>query len=67
MDREALSKLASMIGAARPVEQFFEEYWQEARRLLRSHWSAVDALADELIERGSLHGDRVVIILRGCC
>jgi hypothetical protein len=66
-DRETLSKLASIIGVARPVDEFFEEYWHEARRLLRSHWSAVDTLARELAERGTLNGDRVDTLLRTCC
>jgi hypothetical protein len=66
-DREALSKLASIVGATRDVEHFFADYWREARRLLRAHWAGVEGLANELRERGDLHGERVDMLLRASC
>jgi hypothetical protein len=67
LDREALSKLASTVGCARPAEHFFREYWEEARRLLRIHWNAVESLAAALVEHGALNGDRVDAILEDAC
>jgi len=66
-DREMLSKLASIVGATRDVEHFFADYWREARRLLRAHWAGVEGLANELRERGDLHGARVDTLLRASC
>jgi len=66
-DREVLSKLASIVGATRDVEHFFSDYWREARRLLRSQWLGVEGLANELRERGDLHGARVDSLLRASC
>ena len=63
IDREALSSLAGIMAAARPAEQFFTDYWREARRLLRQHWLAVSTLAEELADKTSLHGDRVDSLL----
>ncbi len=62
-DREALAELANTVGASRPAEHFFREYWEEARRLLRLHWRGVDALSEVLVEHGKLHGDRVDAVL----
>jgi hypothetical protein len=67
LDREALAKLASTVGCTRPADHFFKEYWEEARRLLRIHWHAVDSLATALVEHGSLNGDRVDSVLEDAC
>lgn len=64
-DRETLARIAQTIGLSRPADHFFEEYWQEARRLLRAHWEGVRELAQVLEERGTLHGDRVDALLLG--
>jgi hypothetical protein len=66
-DREALATLAGTVGASRPAEHFFPEYWEEARRLLRVHWHGVQELAQVLEKHGSLNGDRVDTLLRAHC
>lgn len=63
--REALSKLASSIGVERPTEHFYEEYWQEAQRLLDSHWEAVERVAEGLLKHRALNGNRVDALILG--
>jgi hypothetical protein len=58
-DRHRLAKLASSLGRERPVDRFFEAYWEEAQRLLRQHWDSVERLVSALLEHGRLGGDRV--------
>ncbi len=65
IDREGLAEMAGIMAATRSAEEFFMEYWREARRLLGRHWAAVDALAQELIDKTSLHGDRVDRVVAG--
>jgi len=67
LDREQLSKLAGTVGASRPAEHYFDEYSREASRLLRGQWYGVEALAEALVEHGSLNGDRVDALLRSAC
>ena len=66
-DREALAELAGTVGASRPADHFFPEYWEEARRLLRVHWRGVEELASVLQQQGSLNGDRVDALLSTYC
>lgn len=62
-DRQALARLAETVNLSRPSDTFYPEYWNEAHRLLRSHWSGVSSVAECLCERGSLNGDRVDKVL----
>ena len=62
-DRERLAKLASTLGRERPVDRFFEAYWEEARRLLSQNWSSVERVAAALLEHGKLNGDRVDVLV----
>jgi hypothetical protein len=62
-DREALAALASRLRLSRPAEHFYQEYWNEATRLLESHWVGVRSLAKELCRRGFLHGSRIDTLL----
>lgn len=58
-DREALSKLSSLVRSERPEDVFYSEYWDEAIRLLRANWAAVEELAEALQRHGTLSGARV--------
>jgi hypothetical protein len=58
-DRHGLAKLASSLGRERPVDRFFEAYWEEARRLLRQNWDSVERVVAALLEHGRLSGDRI--------
>lgn len=63
--RENLAKTASSIGLERPAEHFYEEYWEEANRLLRASWEMVESLAEALLEHGTLNGRRVDSLVSG--
>lgn len=63
--REALSKLASSIGLERPGDHFYEEYWDEARRLLETNWETVERVAEALVAHRSLNGNRVDALILG--
>ena len=58
-DRHRLAKLASSLGRERPVDRFFEAYWEEARRLLHQNWECVERVVAALLEHGRLSGERV--------
>lgn len=58
-DRHRLAKLASSLGCERPVDGFFEAYWEEARRLLRQNWDSVERVVAALLEHGRLSGERI--------
>ncbi len=62
-DREDLATMASLLGLSRAAEHFYEEYWNEATRLLQSHWCGVSRLAEELAPKGFLHGSQVDTLL----
>jgi hypothetical protein len=63
--REALSKLASSIGLDRPSDHFYEEYWNEASRLLDSSWEAVGRVAEALESHRLLNGNRIDALILG--
>lgn len=63
--REGLSKLASGIGLERPAEHFYEEYWDEALRLLQTHWETVERVAVALVTHQTLNGNRVDELILG--
>ena len=63
--REQLAKMASSISLERPVEHFYDEYWDEAHRLLNSSWAAVETLAEALIQHRSLNGRRADALILG--
>ncbi len=62
-DRRGLARLADTVNLSRPSDNVYPEYWDEASRLLRSHWSGVSSIADCLYQRGSLNGDRIDALL----
>jgi hypothetical protein len=62
-DRQALARLADTVNLSRPSHTFYPEYWNEAHRLLRSHWSGVSSIAECLSVRGSLNGGRIDEVL----
>jgi hypothetical protein len=62
-DRRGLARLADTVSLSRPSDSVYPEYWNEASRLLRSHWSGVSSIADRLYQRGSLNGDRIDALL----
>ena len=64
-DRLALASLARTIGVARPADEFFRAYWDEALRLLGASWAGVDLIASALVAQRTLHGDRVDRLLAG--
>lgn len=66
-DRAELQRLASLVGAERDASIFIREYWEEALRLLRAHWDAVEALGALLADHRSLNGERVDELLRFHC
>jgi hypothetical protein len=66
-DRGELQRLASLVGAERQAVHFYREYWEEALRLLRANWAAVEELADLLAEHRSLNGERIDDLLRQHC
>lgn len=66
-DRAELQRLAALVGAERAASQFIREYWEEALRLLRAHWDAVEALGALLADHRSLNGERVDELLRLHC
>jgi hypothetical protein len=66
-DRRELERLAALVGAERPAAEFVREYWEEALRLLRAHWDAVEALGALLADHRSLNGERVDELLRFHC
>jgi len=43
---------------------FLDRLRNEAYRLVTKHWSAVEALAEELFERKTLNGDTIEAIVR---
>jgi len=63
--REQLAKMASSIGLERPADHFYDEYWEEARRLLNSSWAAVDSVAQALVQHQTLNGRRVDALILG--
>ena len=63
--REGLSKLASSIGLERPGDHFYQEYWDEALRLLDTHWETVERVAAALVTHRSLNGNRVDELILG--
>ncbi len=63
--REALSKLASSIGLERPGDHFYEEYWNEANRLLESSWETVGRIAEALESHRTLNGNRIDTLILG--
>lgn len=63
--REELSKLASSIGLERPGDHFYDEYWDEAGRLLTTHWEAVQRVAEGLLTHRTLNGNRVDALILG--
>ncbi len=66
-DRLELQRLAGLVGADRQATHFYREYWEEALRLLRANWEAVDELSQLLAEHRSLNGERVDELLRQHC
>lgn len=63
--REALAKLASSIGVERPADHFYDEYWDEASRLLVADWEAVERVAEGLLTLRSLNGNRIDALVLG--
>jgi hypothetical protein len=63
--RARLAELASSIGLERPADHFYDEYWDEAHRLLGSGWEAVERVADALIGHTTLNGNRVDGLILG--
>jgi hypothetical protein len=63
--RETLAKLASSIGLERPAEHFYEEYWNEATRLLDSSWEMVERVAEALESHQTLNGNRIDALILG--
>ena len=63
--REALSKLTSSIGLERPADHFYDEYWEEAGRLLETNWESVERVAEALLEHRTLNGNRVDALILG--
>lgn len=63
--REGLSKLASSIGLERPCDHFYQEYWDEALRLLETHWDTVERVAVALVTHQSLNGNRMDELILG--
>jgi hypothetical protein len=63
--RECLTKLASSIGLERPGDHFYEEYWNEATRLLDSSWETVRRVAEALESHRQLNGDRADALILG--
>ncbi|MDG2335702.1 MAG: hypothetical protein P8Q97_15905 [Myxococcota bacterium] len=62
-DRMALGRLADTLSVSRPAETFYKEYWQEAERLLRTHWLGVEMLAEVLSRHPVLTGERIDKVL----
>jgi len=63
--REALSKLASSIGVERPSDHFYDEYFEEAVRLLEGQWPVVQRVVEGLLTHQSLNGNRVDALIVG--
>lgn len=63
--RAELAALAASIGLERPADHFYDEYWDEARRLLGSGWEAVERVAEALLEHTTLNGNRVDRLIIG--
>lgn len=63
--REGLSQLASSIGLERPEDHFYDEYWDEAGRLLATHWEAVQRVSEGLLTHRTLNGNRVDALILG--
>lgn len=63
--REELARIAKLLGLARPAEDFYQAYCEEAERLLEPVWSTVDELADALLDRRELKGHHVDRLVHG--
>ncbi len=63
--REALSKLASSIGVERPSDHFYEEYFDEAVRLLEGQEPVVQRVVEGLLTHRALNGNRVDALILG--
>jgi hypothetical protein len=63
--REELARIAKLLGLARPAEEFFEAYCEEAERLLAPVWSTVEELVEALLERRELKGHHVDRLVHG--
>jgi hypothetical protein len=63
--RESLAKLASSIGVERPSDLFYEEYFDEAARLLEGQWPVVQRVVEGLLTHRSLNGNRVDALIIG--
>ncbi len=63
--RESLAKLASSIGVERPSEHFYDEYFDEAARLLEGQWAVVQRVVEGLLTHRALNGNRVDALIIG--
>lgn len=63
--REELARIAKLLGLARPAEDFYQAYCEEAERLLEPAWSTVEELADALLDRRELKGHHVDRLVHG--
>ena len=62
-DRERLAAWASALGLDRPADRFVEGYWIQAAEMLRARWGAVEALAAALLDRTTISGEEVDLIV----
>jgi len=63
--REELARIAKLLGLARPAEDFYQAYCEEAERLLEPVWSTVEELAEALLDRRELMGHHVDRLVHG--
>ncbi|MFK7897427.1 MAG: hypothetical protein AB8G23_16430 [Myxococcota bacterium] len=63
--REELARIAKLLGLARPTEEFYVAYCEEAERLLEPVWNTVEELAEALVERRELMGHHVDRLVHG--
>ena len=50
-------------GSNDDLEAYLKEWEQEAERLVKNHWSAIEALAFALLAKGTLTGDEARAII----
>ncbi len=63
--REELARIAKLLGLARPAEDFYQAYCEEAERLLEPVWNTVEELAEALLDRRELMGHHVDRLVHG--
>lgn len=65
LDRANLARFAEALGLSRPTNRWHGPSWERARHLISGHSAGLEAIAAELLSRGSLTGIHVEALVAG--